>query len=222
VQRDSTAVFTIALTITAAAFVALLYADGSLHRLQQHFFPTEQTPPPPAVPEAQGTTSVAPVQQPQAPGKSILKCTDERVGTFYTNEGRCEDADLNNTVSVIDALPGPPQRDTGSVSQSNKAGSFGSTRSASSRQTSSTVPGSMTVGCKWVIGRAQEVETLLNLKNPPKQSVWKPNYCRWVCEAWVKQCGDPGDYLERAGECGRPSRNISDRECSSYAASLAN
>ena len=131
-------------------------------------------------------------------GKSYLPTTQPAIGrtdtpieckksdgtVFYTNATRCEDADLNNRISIADPVkPVPRVRVTSKQKSSSQ-------KSGSNRQSLKSIPRSMTNACSFPIGMARRIEKKsLRLKDPPEESLWKGSYCRWVCEHGWRTAG---------------------------------
>ena len=153
---------------------------------------------------ATGKPYVPPTQPVVRRTATPIKCVKSNGTVFYTNASRCEDADLNNRISIAD----PVKRIPSSGKQKSS-----SRKSGSSGQSLKPIPRSMTNACSFPIGMARRIEKKsLRLKDPPEESLWKGSYCRWVCEARVENCGNLGEYLKHPSICPRKWRP-SKRSC---------
>ena len=129
--------------------------------------------------------------------EKIIKCAQADGTVFWTNASRCEDADLNNTLSIYDhAKIASPAKSGKNATPSSKQ---------TSRQTKNSlkpIPRSMTNACSFPIGMARRIERKsLSLKQDPSDSVWRDSYCRWVCEARTEGCEDVDSYLDLGELC---------------------
>lgn len=127
----------------------------------------------------------------------IIKCTKANGTVFWTNASRCENADLDNTLSIYDhAEIAPP------VKSDNNARSSSKQTSRQTRNSLKPIPRSMTNACSFPIGKARKIERRsLSLKLDPSDSVWKDSYCRWVCDARSEGCEDVDSYLDLGHLC---------------------
>jgi len=127
----------------------------------------------------------------------IIKCTQADGTVFWTNASRCEDADLNNTLSIYDhAKIEPPAKSGKNAKLSSKQ------TSRPTRNSLKPIPRSMTNACSFPIGMARKIEKKsLRLKQDPSDSVWKDSYCRWVCDARREGCEDVDSYLDLGHLC---------------------
>lgn len=141
-----------------------------------------------------------------------IKCTKPDGTIFWTNATRCEDADLNNRLSFSDPVKPVPRVNIVSK-RKNSSKKHSSQVSGSNKKSIKPIPRKMTVACSFPIGMAQKIETRsLRLKRDPAESIWKDSYCKWVCEAWVENCGNLDDYLWHVRICPwKP--NLSKRSC---------
>lgn len=186
------------LIIFATSIVLTLGIVGGIHYLylqNQKLIPDE-----PAVKPQTVAGAVQSRPHSNQPAKSrtakVIQCTQSDGSVFYTNAGRCEDADLDNTLSIYDHVAPAPRAKTTSKTKSS------SQKSDSNKQSLKPIPRSMTNACSFPIGMARRIETKsLSLIDPPEESLWKSDYCRWICEARVENCGDLKDYLRYPNIC---------------------
>lgn len=148
-----------------------------------------------------------------------IKCTLPDGSVFYTNASRCEDADLDNRLSIAEPMSSA-RTDKGREDKDSESQSTFELTQKAWEQTSQTngntlkqIPWQMKNECSFPIGKAQEIEqNSLRLKDDPAESVWRDSYCRWVCEARVAHCEDMQDYLGMLRLC--PDRYIRDiKDC---------
>lgn len=188
-RKDSLIVF-------ATSIVLTLGIVGGAHYL---YLQDQKMIPDVPVAKPNSTTGAArskPITNQPARGRTakIIKCTQPNGTVFWTNEKRCEDADLNNTFSYYDHAP------RAKVDNKRKTSSRQTSRQASNSIKS--IPRDMPFSCSFPIGKARRIEKKsLRLKENPAESVWKKSYCRWVCEARFERCEDIEDYLDMTRLC---------------------
>ena len=197
------------LVILVTSIVLTLGIVGSAHYLYLQDLkkvPGEVTVKPPSD-IGTGKSYLPPTQPAIRRTDTAIKCKKSDGTVFYTNATRCKDADLNNRISIADPVkPVPRVRVTSKQNSSSQ-------KSRSNRQSLKSIPRSMTNACSFPIGMARRIEKKsLRLKDPPKESLWKDSYCRWVCEARVENCGNLGEYLRYPNICPRKWRP-SKRSC---------
>ena len=206
-RKDSLIIFTtsIVLTLGIVGGAHYLYLQG-----QKATPDKEVGEPRPGIGNAQAVNrAVKPAVRRTA---TPIKCTQADGSVFWTNASRCEDADLNNRLSFAEPVKPAPRVKSKSSTFDLTQKAWTHTSQANSRVLKS-IPRSMTNACSFPIGMAQRIETRsLSLKDPPKESLWKDSYCRWVCEARVENCGNLEDYLRYPDMCPRKWRS-SKRAC---------
>lgn len=129
----------------------------------------------------------------------ILRCEGPDGVPIYTNATTCAAVDANQRISIIPAAP--PGREAAGTQRTRSASGAPARRSG--RPATRSPPRSVSVGCRFAIGRAREIERSLRLADTPGESRWMENYCRWVCEARLDGCGDLAGYLRWSGQCPR-------------------
>lgn len=202
-RKDSLIIFSISIVLT-------LGIVGGLHYL--YLQNQKRTPDPVSIqpPLTVGATQPKRSTVPPANRRTstIIECTKPDGSVFYTNARRCEDADLNNTLSYYESVKPAPR-----VTKRITSNSRSSHASGQDKKTLKSIPREMTFACSFPIGMAQRIETRsLNLKDDPAESVWKDSYCKWICEARVENCGNLNDYLKLVSLCPRRP-NMSKRSC---------
>jgi hypothetical protein len=202
-RKDSLIIFSVSIVLT-------LGIVGGAHYLylqnQKRIPDPASIPPSPAVGAAQSKRSTVPPANPRK--STVIKCTKPDGSVFYTNARRCQDADLNNTLSYYESVKPAPR-----VTKRNPSNSRSSHASSQDKKTLKSIPREMTFACSFPIGKARKIETRsLSLKADPAESIWKDSYCRWICEARVENCGDLNDYLKLVRLCPRRP-NMSKRAC---------
>jgi hypothetical protein len=202
-------------TATSIVLMAAIVAGVHYHGQQEQNAPNDE-----AAGESQPAIGNAPadsnVSRPNVRRTATpIRCTLPDGSVFYTNASRCEDADLDNRLSI--AQPMNPAR---KEKQSDSQSIFDLTQKAwaqtshANGKTLKQIPSNMKNECSFPIGKAQEME-----KNPPRSTddpdgvVWRDSYCRWVCEARVAGCEDIENYLGMTRFC--PGDNYrDDKDCS--------
>lgn len=191
-RKESLIIFAISIVLT----VGIVGGTHYLYLQNQKVIPDEPAVKPRAV---AGAVQSRPQQNQLARRRTakIIKCTQADGSVFWTNASRCEDADLDNSLSYYEHVKLNPQVKN---SKKNKNNSNQVSRNSSDNRKSITSETPMT--CRFPIGMAQKIETRsLNLKLDPSDSVWRDSYCRWVCEARRKGCDSVDDYLEMGHLC---------------------
>lgn len=187
-RKDSLVIFVTSIVLTLGIVGGAHYLY--LQNLEKVPFEAEVKPPSDI---ATGKPYVPPVRPAVRRTATVIECTTPNGAIFYTNASRCEDADLNNRISIADPVKRIPSTSK-QTSSSRKSGS--------NRQSLKSIPRSMTNACSFPIGKARRIEKKsLRLKDPPEESLWKDSYCRWVCEARVENCGDLREYLKYSSIC---------------------
>jgi len=162
--------------------------------------------------EPASNTGNSAIEPPVRRTATPIKCTQPDGSVFYTNASRCEDADLNNRLSIAEPLVqgSKPKTERSAFDVTQKAWEH---TSQANSPTLKQIPWKMKNECSFPIGKAQEIEhNSLRLKDNPIESVWRDSYCRWVCEARVANCEDMKDYLGMLRLC--PDRYIRDvKDC---------
>ena len=188
-RKDSLIVF-------ATSIVLTLGIVGGAHYL----YLQDQKPIPgePAVKPQTATGALQTKPQMNQPAKrrtaKIIQCTQPDGSEFWTNASRCEDADLNNTLSYYDHAP------QAKVDNRRKPNSKQASRQA--KNSLQPISRSMTNACSFPIGMARRIEKKsLSLKQDPSDSVWRNSYCRWVCEARREGCESVDSYLDLGHLC---------------------
>jgi hypothetical protein len=207
-KRDSFVILLIsaALSFGIAGGAYFLYLDG-----QHDVTPDSengQMPRPPKNQSKTTTPSTTPASSANNGRSDVpIKCVKPDGSVFWTNAIRCQDADLDNRLSIVDSADYKTKVDSKNSSNSN------SRSSSPTRNEQKAFPQTMSIQCKYAIGKARRIEVKsLNLKDDPEESVWKDSYCRWVCEAHAENCGDVGEYLNLVQICPRRGR-IDKRTC---------
>jgi len=134
-----------------------------------------------------------------------IKCIDEEIGEFWTNASNCEDADLNNRLSIAE-----PIREVDYISPNAKearreihsSARRNASREPSLRRVAKAVPSNLSVSCKFAAGRALEIERMLSTADDPRESIWRKNYCRWVNDARSRGCKLERNFFFYGDLCG--------------------
>ena len=203
-RKDSLIVFATSIVLTLGIIGGAHY----LYLQDQKLIPDEPVVKPQAVTGAVQTKSR--MNQPaKRRTAKIIQCTQPDGSVFWTNANRCEDADLNNTLSYYDHVTPAPRVRTSNLDQRKpKAKRLQVANSGNKRLKS--IPWKMNNACSFAIGKAQQIEKRsLRLKDDPSESSWKNSYCRWVCEARAENCEDIEDYLGMTRLC--PRKNYPDK-----------
>jgi hypothetical protein len=189
-RKDSALVFGTSLLITIGIVGAAYY----FHALQSVAPPSPHS----AVEVSPSAESIGNPASPPTRTNQIIKCTDPKIGDFYTNAADCESADLENRLSYAqDFSP------VGSLSKSTSKRttktppitSNGSSNKPSLRSVARSVPDGLSVSCRFAVGRALEIERAISSKDQESESVWRENYCRWIEEAKTEKCDlEPGFF----------------------------
>jgi len=171
------------------------------HLQNQNLIPEKLAVKPPAV-----TGAVQSRPQANQPAKQrttkIIQCIQLDGSVFWTNASRCEDADLNNSLSYYEHVTPAPQ----AKADNNRKTSSKQT-SQQAKNSLKPIPRNMPVSCSFPIGMARRIEKKsLSLKPDPTESAWRDSYCRWVCEARSEGCESVDSYLDLAQLC--PERDF--------------
>jgi len=198
------------LIYTAISIVLMLAIVAGVHYLdQQEQEATTDRATGESRPGVSNAQSANPVSQPAVRRTATpIKCTLPDGSVFYTNASRCENADLDNRLSIAEPM-NPTRKDKAREDEDSESQSTFDLTQKAWEQTSHAngkalkqIPWKMKNECSFPIGKAQEIEqNSLRLKDDPAESVWRDSYCRWVCEARVAGCEDIEDYLGMTGLC---------------------
>lgn len=193
-------------------FVTAVLLSAGLIAAAWYFDASEVTPEPaskPFTPFADQDSMPEPARQsideaslkrlpPAGPG-GLRKCTGPGGQLVITDQPSCEDLELKPGLSVIDApeYRSLPERTARATSRPAPA----SPVRPRQRDLGKPPPQGLNVECRWLVGRAGEIERVLGEADVPAESIWKQDYCDVLREVRQAGCRVPSDQFYFAGLC---------------------
>jgi hypothetical protein len=194
-RKDSVVIFSISVLITAAIVGSAYYMSIVRPTHNQ----TTQTRPEP-FPDDQKHTGNPTSSQPAAPvwTDTPIRCFDEKVGEFWTNANNCDNANLENRLSIAEPLKREDYESHNASEVRSKTTSSKRAkkdRKPSLRLAAKSPPSGLNVPCKFAVGKALELERALSAVDEPRESIWREDYCKWRSEARKENCEVPRDLF---------------------------
>ena len=125
-----------------------------------------------------------------------IECQLPDGSTFWTNATRCEDADLDNRISIADPVQRIYTRPaTNSVRKQTRRHSQKLARKPNLRGPGRSPPPDAPTECRFALGRALEIERSLSAADDPGKSIWHDSYCRWLKDARGDGCEISREYF---------------------------
>lgn len=195
-RGDDLVVFGTAVLVSAGVIAAAWYFDS---RKEATPPPAEVRPPvehPAAAPApTPQSASSAPSERAAAAGAGGLRrCIGPNDEIVITDQPSCDNLDLKPGLSVIDAparRPLPQRADArGETATTPRA-----QRMPRQRDWGKPPPRGLTVECRWLVGRAGEIERLLGEAEDPAESIWRSEYCKILDQVGEAECRVPGDQF---------------------------
>lgn len=195
----------LAVIVTAAIIGMLLWFQRADDPYQLPWSPDGPTQPTSTDSRPQNSAERVGVIQPQPEPRytnEIKRCTAPDGSTFYTNAISCDQADLSNQLSIVDApTRRPASQATRQASEPSTARQTSAQRSRPAnrcgpgRPTQEAVSNKVPRACRWEWGRAQELDKLIRIADEPSESIWFEEYCERLREVRENGCRvDPSAF----------------------------